>query len=94
MKRFLSILSLVILGFVSTACYDDTDIREKIDDLDGRVTTLETLCTELNSNLSALTTLVQAMQKGDYVVSVSPLIEDGVEVGYRIVFKENGVVDL
>ena len=94
MKRFLSILSLVILGFVSTACYDDTDIREKIDDLDGRVTTLETLCTELHSNLSALTTLVQAMQKGDYVVSVSPLIEDGVEVGYRIVFKESGVVDL
>ena len=87
-------MSLVILGFVSTACYDDTDIREKIDDLDGRVTTLETLCTELNSNLSALTTLVQAMQKGDYVVSVSPLIEDGVEVGYRIVFKESGVVDL
>ena len=94
MKRFLSILSLVILGFVSTACYDDTDIREKIDDLDGRVTTLETLCTELNANLSALTTLVQAMQKGDYVVSVSPLFEDGVEVGYRIVFKESGVVDL
>ena len=94
MKRFLSILSLVILGFVSTACYDDTDIREAIDDLGGRVTTLETLCTELNTNLSALTTLVQAMQKGDYVVSVSPLIEDGVEVGYRIVFKESGVVDL
>lgn len=94
MKRFLSILSLVILGFVSTACYDDTDIREAIDDLDGRVTTLETLCTELNTNLSALTTLVQAMQKGDYVVSVSPLIEDGVDVGYRIVFKESGVVDL
>ena len=94
MKRFLSILSLVILGFVSTACYDDTDIREAIDGLDGRVTTLETLCTELNTNLSALTTLVQAMQKGDYVISVSPLIEDGVEVGYRIVFKESGVVDL
>ena len=94
MKRFLSILSLVILGFVSTACYDDTDIREAIDDLDGRVTTLETICTELNSNLSALTTLVQAMQKGDYVVSVSPLIEDGEEVGFRVVFKENGVVDL
>ena len=94
MKRFLSILSLVILGFVSTACYDDTDIRESIEDLDGRVTTLETICTELNSNISALTTLVQAMQKGDYVVSVSPLIEDGEDVGFRIVFKENGVVDL
>ena len=94
MKRFLSILSLVILGFMSTSCYDDMELRESIEDLEGRVTTLETLCTELNSNLTALNTLVQAMQKGDYVVSFSPLIEDGVEVGYRIVFKENGVVDL
>ena len=94
MKRFLSILSLVILGFVSTSCYDDMELRESIEDLEGRVTTLETLCTELNSNITALNTLVQAMQKGDYVVSVSPLIEDGVEVGYRIVFKESGVVDL
>ena len=94
MKRFLSSLSLVILGFVSTSCYDDMELRESIEDLEGRVTTLETLCTELNSNITALNTLVQAMQKGDYVVSVSPLIEDGVEVGYRIVFKESGVVDL
>lgn len=94
MKRFLSILSLVILGLVSTSCYDDTEIREAIDDLDGRVQTLETLCTELNTNLTALSTLVQALQKGDYVVSVSPLEEDGKEVGYRIIFKESGVVDL
>ena len=94
MKRFFSILSLVIIGFVSTSCYDDMELRESIEDLEGRVTTLETLCTELNSNITALNTLVQAMQKGDYVVSVSPLIEDGVEVGYRIVFKENGIVDL
>ena len=94
MKRFLSILSLIILGLVSTSCYDDTEIREAIDDLDGRVQTLETLCTELNTNLTALSTLVQALQKGDYVVSVSPLMEDGEEVGYRIIFKESGVVDL
>ena len=78
MKRFLSILSLVILGFMSTSCYDDMELRESIEDLEGRVTTLETLCTELNSNLKALNTLVQAMQKGDYVVSVSRLEEDGV----------------
>lgn len=94
MKRFLSIFSLIILGLVSTSCYDDTEIREAIDDLDGRVQTLETLCTELNTNLTALSTLVQALQKGDYVVSVSPLMEDGEEVGYRIIFKESGVVDL
>lgn len=94
MKRFLSILSLVILGLASVACYDDAELRESIEDLDSRVKTLETLCSEMNTNITSLVAVVNAMQKGDYVVSVSPLEEDGVEVGYRIVFKESGVVDL
>lgn len=94
MKRFFSILSLVILGFVSTACYDDAELRESIEDLDARVKTLETLCSEMNTNITSLVSVVNAMQKGDYVVSVSPLVEDGIEVGYRIVFKESGIVDL
>ena len=94
MKRFLSILSLVILGFASTACYDDAALRESIEDLDTRVEKLETLCTEMNTTISSLAKVVEALQKGDYVISVSPLEEDGVELGYRIVFKESGVVDL
>ena len=94
MKRFLSILSLVVFGFASMSCYDDSELWETVEDLDGRVQTLEDLCTKLNTNLTALSTLVQSMEKGDYVVSVSPLKEGSVEVGYRIVFKENGVVDI
>ena len=94
MKRFLSILSLVLLGFASVACYDDAELRESIEDLDSRVERLETLCTEMNTTISSLAKVVEALQKGDYVVSVSPLKEDGVEVGYRIVFRESGVVDL
>ena len=94
MKRFLSILSLVVFGFASMSCYDDSELWETVEDLDGRVQTLEDLCTKLNSNLTALSTLVQSMEKGDYVVSVSPLKEGSVEVGYRIVFKENGPVDI
>ena len=88
-------LCLVMLGFASTSCYDDSKLWESVEDLDARVKTLETLCTEMNTNLSALTTLVSAMSVGDYVVSVSPLKNDeGVEIGYRIIFKESGVVDL
>ena len=94
MKRFLSMLCLVMLGFASTSCYDDSALTESIDDLDSRVKTLETLCSEMNSNITALTSLVTAMSVGDYVVSVTPLKEDGVEIGYQIIFKENGVVNL
>ena len=94
MKRLLSILSLAILGFASTSCYDDAALWESVNDLDSRVKTLETLCSEMNTNLIALTDIVNAKQKGDYIVSVTPLQEDGEEVGYQIVFKENGVVKL
>ena len=94
MKRFLSMLCLVMLGFASTSCYDDSALRESIEDLDGRVKTLETLCTEMNSNISALAELVNALSGNDYIVSVTPIMEDGVEVGYQIIMKSAKVINL
>ena len=94
MKRFLSMLCLVMLGFASTSCYDDSALRESIEDLDGRVKTLETLCTEMNSNIVALTELVNALSANDYIVSVTPIVENGVEVGYQIIMKSTKVINL
>ena len=94
MKRFLSILSLVVLGFASTSCYDDSALRESIEDLDSRVKTLETLCTEMNSNINALAELVNALSGNDYIVSVTPIMEGGVEVGYQIIMKSTKVINL
>ena len=94
MKRFLSMLCLVMLGFASTSCYDDSALRESIEDLDTRVKTLETLCTEMNSNINALAELVNALSGNDYIVSVTPIMEDGVEVGYQIIMKSAKVINL
>ena len=95
MKRFLSMLSLVILGFAMSSCtYDDTELRESIEDLDNRVKTLETLCTEMNSNINALADLVTALSENDYIVSVTALVEDGVDVGYKLVMKSTKVIYL
>lgn len=94
MKRFLSILSLVLLGFVSQSCYDDSALWESVNDLDSRVKTLETLCKEMNTNLASLQTLVSAMKQGDYIVDVAPLTENGVEVGYQITFYDRGTVNI
>ena len=94
MKRFLSMLCLVMLGFASTSCYDDSALRESIEDLDGRVKTLETLCTEMNSNINALAELVNALSGNDYIVSVTPIMENGVEVGYQIIMKSTKVINL
>ena len=94
MKRFLSMLCLVMLGFASTSCYDDSALRESIEDLDSRVKTLETLCTEMNSNINALAELVNALSGNDYIVSVTPIMENGVEVGYQIIMKSTKVINL
>ena len=95
MKRFLSMLCLAIMGFAMASCtYDDTELKESIKDLDNRVKTLETLCTEMNSNITALSELVQALSANDYIVSVTPIVEDGVEVGYQIIMKSTKVINL
>ena len=88
-------LCLAVMGFAMSSCtYDDTELRESISDLDTRVKTLETLCTEMNTNLKALTDLVTALSENDYIVSATPLMEDGVEVGYQLVMKSTKVIYL
>ena len=54
---------------------------------------LQRLCNETNTNLSALQTIVTALQNNDYITSVDPLTEDGKVVGYTIKFaKSNPIV--
>ena len=54
---------------------------------------LQRLCNETNTNLSALQTIVTALQNNDYITSVDPLTENGKVVGYMIKFaKSNPIV--
>lgn len=94
MKKFLTMLSLVLLGFASTSCYDDSELWESVEDLDARVETLETLCAEMNANLTSLTELINAMTMGDAIIGVTPVKENGVEVGYQLLLKDGGIVTL
>lgn len=55
--------------------------------------TLQTSVNMLNTNLSALQSIVEALQNNDYVSSVAPLTENGKVIGYTIYFtKSNPVV--
>ena len=54
---------------------------------------LQRLCNETNTNLSALQTIVTALQNNDYITSVDLLTENGKVVGYTIKFaKSNPIV--
>ena len=50
---------------------------------------LQTMVNKLNTNLSALQTIVEALQNNDYVTSINPITEDGIEIGYTIDFSKS-----
>ena len=85
MKKLFSIipifLTLLVVG--CTKPYDDSEIRADIADLQERVEKLEEMCREMNTNISALQTIVEALQNNVYVVEVNTTTD-----GYVIIFSD------
>ncbi|MBP3550034.1 MAG: leucine-rich repeat protein [Alistipes sp.] len=101
MKKFL--LSVVIATTLAlTSCqFDDSGIwdkfgemEESIRDHEERITALEELCKQMNTNIEALQTLVDALEKRDYVTNVAPIREDGKVVGYTISFANSDTITI
>lgn len=69
--------------------FDDSELRKQIADLDGRLTSLEKLCAQMNTNISSMQTIVNALQQNDYITGVTPITEGGNTTGYSITFAKN-----
>ena len=81
---------------MAAACqeYDHTPIWDKLNEHEERIEMLEEECKRLNSNISALQTVLEAMQENDYVTDITKIMEDGVEVGYSMTFAKGGTVTI
>ena len=66
--------------------FDDTKIWDKLDDHENRISALEKMCREMNTNIESLQALVEALQKNEYVTNIASVTENGVEIGYTITF--------
>ena len=67
-----------------TGCYDDGAVWKQLIDLELRVKELERLCSQTNTNIEALQTIVSALQDKDYVTGVAPIKEGDKVLGYTI----------
>lgn len=86
-KHIKTILAAFFTMFAVISCEQEVaDVSDRLDDLEKRVSALEQLCKEMNSNISSLQGIVTAMQTGDYITSVNPVISNGKTVGYTITF--------
>ena len=96
MRKLLSILPAILLCLMVGCAepYDDTAIREDIEDLQERVTALEEMCREMNSNISAMQAIVNALQNNDYITSVTPVTEGGETIGYTITFAKGSPITI
>ena len=102
MKKLLTLFAIALAVVVSSCSkFDDSAIWDKLNeqeqtlnDHEKRIAALEELCKQLNTNINALQTLVEALEKRDYITNVSPVREDGVVVGYTISFASSDTITI
>ena len=91
MKKLFIILT-AILSAVS--CTNLDEVWEELREHEERIEKLETECRRLSSNIEAVQTVLEAIQKNDYATAVTKIMEDGVEVGYSITFAQSGTIEV
>ena len=89
-KLHLLLLSVMLCLF--SACHND--IWDAIDGLDSRVTKLEELCKEMNTNITSLQTIVDVLQSNDFITSIVEIKKDGKVVGYTITFGKHDPITI
>ena len=90
MKKVLFAL-VAVLAFAACTpeAYDDTAIKEQINNLDDRLTKVEEDLATLELNVAAMKSLAEALKTGKYIVSYVAL-ED--ESGYTITFNDGSSI--
>ena len=86
-------IRLLILAMSVAAlagCTADMDkFTERLDDLEARVAALETLCAQMNEDISSMRTVISALEDGLYITDVK-----NVSVGYRIEFSDGETITI
>ena len=86
MKKVLfALMALLAFAACKPEAYDDTAIKEQINNLDDRLTKVEEDLATLELNVAAMKTLAEALKTGKYIVSYTALAD---ESGYTITFSD------
>lgn len=84
MKKYLSLLFMVMMTIVSCQKFDDSDIWDKLNDHETRLAYLEEVCKNMNTSIVNLQAIVTALETNDYIISASPLVTGD---GYTFLFR-------
>ncbi|WP_273493462.1 leucine-rich repeat protein [Butyricimonas sp. An62] len=93
MKRIWVALLLAGMAFGMGSCTkeDIDDIRKELQEHDDRLTSLEEWQKSVNTSISSLQSLIEALENKDYVTGVTPLADGS---GYEISFLKSGKITI
>lgn len=95
MKKWIYAIALLYAAAVcSCAGYDDSALQNRVGNLESEVRHLKELCSQMNTNISAMQSIVNALQNNDYVTGVAPVVKNGVEIGYTIMFSKSSSITI
>ena len=88
--RKIRLLILAMSVAALAGCTADMDkFTERLDDLEARVAVLETLCAQMNEDISSMRTVISALEDGLYITDVK-----NVSDGYRIEFSDGETITI
>lgn len=91
---YLLCICCLSLGLLGSCKYDDSDLVERVDNLEGRLAKLEEQCKQINANINSLQIIVHALKEANHITSISNLVENGVEIGYKIEFAKSDPIHI
>ena len=89
MKKILTFAAAAMLGLLATGCYDDSELSERVDVLETKVSDLEALCKTMNTDVSELKTIMEQYKNAVTVISVTQT-----DNGYEIVFSDGKIATI
>ena len=82
-----------LLIVVGCSKYDDSELTGRVDNLENRVTALEELCKQMNTNITSLQTIVNALQNNHDASSVTPIMQESDIYHYQIIIQRTSQVN-
>ena len=83
MKLKFSFLWLLMIISAVSCKYDDSELWDRVNDLDDRLTSIESQLTKMNSNINSISSIVNALEGNVYVTKVTETAD-----GYIIEFSD------
>lgn len=84
MKKYFSLLFMVMATIISCQKFDDSEIWDKLNNHESRIAYLEEVCKNMNTSIVNLQAIVTALETNDYIISASPLVTGD---GYTFLFR-------